>query len=204
LNGSKGGRISTAVTDTRSADVNLITSLAMQLQQELFSKFPLFFRSVHYPVAYPSNLALMGIRCGPGWFSIIAEAAQDIEQELKSEWCRQLHKPQNIASLDYDVRPVSPLFTSVYPVMHFCSSIREVSGQLEIFVVEGYLCHPATSRRIDGIIKRAHSHARSVCECCGASGTFREGHWQHVYCDACIAPELMPDSFNAEVVTSNL
>ena len=204
MNARRTERGTKALADTRASDLDVCTSLAMQLQQELFSKFPLFFRSVHYPGAYPSNLALMGIRCGPGWFSIIEEAAQEIEQELKSEWCRQLHKPQNIASLDYDVRPVSPLFTSVYPVMHFCSSIREVSGQLEIFVVEGYLCHPATSRRIDGIIKRAQSHARTVCECCGAPGKFREGHWQHVYCDECIAPELMPDSFNAEVVTSNL
>ena len=192
------------VTDRRAIGMDFRTWLAMQYQQKLFSKFPLFFRSVHYPVAYPSNLALLGIQCGLGWFWVIEEAAREIEQELDFEWCNQLRMPQNIASLDYDVRPISPTFTSPYPVMHFCSDIREASGQLEIFVVGGYLCHPATSRRIEGIIERAQSRARTVCERCGAHGTFREGRWQHVYCDECIAPKLMPDSFDAEVITANL
>ncbi|MFL9882869.1 hypothetical protein PQR66_07525 [Paraburkholderia agricolaris] len=181
------------------------TGLAMQYQQKLFSKFPLFFRSVLYPAAYPSNLALLGIRCGLGWYSVIEEAAREIEQELNLEWCNQVRVPQNIASLDYDVlRPLSPTFTSAYPIMHFCSDIHGASGRLEISVVGGYLCHPVTSRRIEEIIKGAQSRARTACERCGSPGTFREGYWQHVYCDECIAPKLMPDSFDAEVVTSNL
>lgn len=196
---------SEALTDAWSNDRDAHALLAVQLQRELFSKFALFFRSVHYPVAYPSNLALMGIRCGPGWFSVIDEAARDIEQQLDEEWCRQLNMPQNIASLDYEMRwPISPTYTSAFPIMHFCSDIREASGQLEIVVVGGYLCHPAVSRRIDEIIKKAQVDARSVCECCGAPGTFRNGRWQHVYCDECVAPKLMPDSFDRKVVTSDL
>jgi hypothetical protein len=196
---------SEALTDAWSNDRDAHALLAVQLQRELFSKFPLFFRSVQYPVAYPSNLALMGIRCGPGWFSVVDEAARDIEQELDEEWCRQLNMPHNIASLDYEMRwPISPRYTSAYPVMHFCSDIREASGQLEILVVGGYLCNPAVSRRIDEVIQKAQMNARTICECCGAPGTFRQGQWQHVYCEECIAPKLMPDSFDRKVVTSDL
>jgi hypothetical protein len=188
-------------------DLNLLRNahpwLAIE-QRRLFSRHPLFFRSVHYPAAYPSNVALLGIRCGLGWYPVIEEAAQEIEQELNSEWCNQVRIPGNIASLDYDVRPNSPSFSSAYPIMSFCSDIYEAWGQLEISVVGGYLCHPSASQRIKESIKRAQARACTVCERCGAPGTFRGDDWQHVFCNECIAPKLTPDSFDADVANGNL
>jgi hypothetical protein len=169
-------------------------SLASTKQQTLFAKFPLFFRSVHFPGPYPSNLALLGIQCGIGWFPLIEEAAGKIEQELYAEWCRQGRLPENIASLDYEIRIDTGLKFG-YPIMSYCSEIREVAGRLEMTMVGGYLCHPHTSTRIRTIIENAGVLARTVCERCGEPGKFREGYWEHVYCDECVAPKPPPDPF---------
>jgi hypothetical protein len=171
------------------------TWFTLQEQRKLFAKFPLFFRSVHFPASYPSNLALLGIQCGVGWFPIIEEAAKRIEQELETEWSRQARLPENIASLDYEIRKDTGMNIG-FPIMSFCSEIRQVGGGLDMTMVGGYLCHPHTSKRIRGFIENAGLRARTVCERCGERGKFREGYWEHVYCDDCVAPKPPPDPFD--------
>jgi hypothetical protein len=85
--------------DSRPVSPELRPALATDKQQQLFSRYPLFFRAVRYPEAYPSNLAFFGIQCGLGWYPLIEAAAQEIEAELRSMWCDQAPSIENMASL---------------------------------------------------------------------------------------------------------
>jgi hypothetical protein len=172
--------------------------LVTEQQQKLFSSYPLFFRSARYPAAYPSNLALFGIQSGLGWYPIIEAAALEIERELHTTWCAQARTPNNIASIDYELRAEASLDVYVYPVMSFCSGIREASGQLHISMVQGYLCGPEPWHRIRESIKKAEARARTACERCGEPGRFREMYWEHVYCDDCVAPKPTANSFEVD------
>lgn len=82
------------------ASHELRPGLATDKQQQLFSGYPLFFRSVRFPEAYPSNLAFFGILCGFAWYELIEAVAQDIEAELRSMWCEQAHSIENMATMD--------------------------------------------------------------------------------------------------------
>ncbi|MFL9992383.1 hypothetical protein PQR34_14315 [Paraburkholderia sediminicola] len=159
--------------------------LATGKQQQLFSRYPLFFRSVQYPKAYPSNLAFFGIQCGLGWYPIVEAAAREIEAELRSMWCEQAHSIENMASLDHRLLMDS---SGVYPVIPVCAEIREAAGQLEFVVLDGYLFEGDVCLRICESVEKAVHLARSVCERCGRPGELRERYWRHVYCDECTAP----------------
>lgn len=159
--------------------------LATVKQQQLFSRYPWFFRSVRYPEAYPSNLAFFGIQCGLGWYALIEAAAQEIEAELRAMWCEQAHSLENVASIDHGLLME---MSGVYPVIPFCSDIREAGGQLRISLLEGHLCDGEVWQRIRTSGEKAVHLARSVCELCGRPGKLREIYWHHVYCDECTAP----------------
>lgn len=159
--------------------------LAIEQQQKLFSRYPLFFRSVRYPEAYPSNLAFFGIQCGLGWYPIIEAAAQEIEAELRSMWCEQAPSIENMASLDYQLLMDE---SAVFPVIPFCVDIRETEGRLQIPLLTGYLCDEEVWPRIVESAQKAMRMARGVCERCGKPGKLREIYWHHVYCDDCLVP----------------
>jgi hypothetical protein len=175
--------------------------LAGEKQQQLFSRYPLFFRSVHYPKAYPSNLAFLGIQCGFGWYSIIETAAREIEQELHMMWCEQARSPEYLASMDYQLRAGTSLDVYVYPVIPFCSDIRVVAGQLQVSMVSGYLCDGQAWLRIRESITKAEVRTRAACERCGEPGVFREMYWEHVYCNDCVAPKPAVDPFETDSAT---
>jgi hypothetical protein len=159
--------------------------LAIEQQRKLFSRYPLFFRSVRYPQAYPSNLAFFGIQCGLGWYPLIEAAAQEIEAELRSMWCDQAPSIENMASLDYHLLRDE---SAVFPVIPFCVDIRETEGKLRIPILTGYLCDEEAWSRIVESVQTAMRLARGVCERCGRPGKLREIYWHHVYCDECLAP----------------
>lgn len=159
--------------------------LANEEQQKLFARYPLFFRAVRYPDAYPSNLAFFGIQCGFGWYALIEAAAQEIEAELRAVWREKAHHLESIASID---RGLLMEMSGVYPVIPFCSDIRETTGQLTISLLEGHLCDGEVWQRIRTSGEKAVHLARSVCELCGRPGKLREIYWHHVYCDECTAP----------------
>jgi hypothetical protein len=169
--------------------------LALEHQQKLFAKYPLFFRAVHYPNAYPSNLAFFGIQCGLGWYPIIEAAAQEIERELHMIWCAQAHSPEHIASMDQELRAGTSLHTYVYPFIAFCSEIREITGKLKIAMASGYLFDPQMWDRIRGSIENAEARSATACERCGEPGVFREWYWEHVLCDECNSTKPLVDPF---------
>ena len=179
---------------TRSVEEHLSTPpvsqelrpwLATDKQEQLFSRYPLFFRAVRYPEVYPSNLAFFGIQCSLGWYPIVEAAAQEIEAELRTMWCEQEHSVERMASIDHGLLME---MSGVYPVIPLCADINETAGQLRISLLEGHLSDDEAWLRIRQSVEKAVHLARSVCELCGRPGKLREIYWHHVYCDECTAP----------------
>ena len=179
---------------TRSVEEHLSTPpisqelrpwLATDKQEQLFSRYPLFFRAVRYPEVYPSNLAFFGIQCSLGWYPIVEAAAQEIEAELRTMWCEQAHSVERMASIDHGLLME---MSGVYPVIPLCSDIKETAGQLRISLLDGHLSDDELRLRIHQSVEKAVHLARSVCERCGRPGQLREIYWHHVYCDECTAP----------------
>lgn len=185
MNASNGCARAEALDDTHAIVKESRPWMAIEQQQKLFSRYPLFFRSVRYPEVYPSNLAFFGIQCGLGWYPIIEAAAQEIEAELRSMWCEQAPSIENMASLDYQLLMDE---SAVFPVIPFCVDIRETEGRLQMPLLTGYLCDEDVWPRIVGSAEKAMRMARGVCERCGKPGKLRKIYWHHVYCDECSAP----------------
>lgn len=135
-------------------------------QGRLLSQYPLFFRAVGNPRTYPSNIAHFGLQCGHGWFSLIASAASEIEQQLRSIWWEQCQDDDIFSSMEERIRSRS----FIYPVLPFCSDIRSDAGQLTMEVAQGYLCNIDQWGVIHLAVKKAVRHARDTCESCGELG----------------------------------
>jgi hypothetical protein len=159
-------------------------------QRRLFATYPLFFRSVHYPEAYPLNIYLLGIQCGVGWYSVIEKAADEIERELEMLWARQAADAfESVAVIDRMLSYGTSLgVDEPFPLMPLCSSIHVVKGKLEIVIVDGLFGDKQSRDCIREAVQKAALRAQTVCECCGEAGLFRE-YWNHVYCSYCILPE---------------
>ncbi|MBB5441614.1 MULTISPECIES: hypothetical protein [unclassified Paraburkholderia] len=155
-------------------------------QNDLFSRFPLFFRAVHHPDSYPANISHFGIQCGVGWYPIIEALARDVEFELRTLWREQLQFPEKLAALDSAL--VSGRAT--YPLLPICTDIEQVLGKFVIALLPGKMCPTDVWGRIRKYVEIAEASALCICESCGKRGTFRESYWRRVYCDDCIAPEV--------------
>jgi hypothetical protein len=184
----------TEVTNASNKSEELRPWLALEEQQKLFSQCPLFFRSVRYPGVYPSNLAFSGIQCGLGWYPIIAAVAREIECLIFAIWYEQLSDPENIASVEHNLRAgILPQDVFSFPLLPFCTEIRETGGQLQISMASGYLCDGAMWTSILDTVQCAKWLAQDTCERCGRPGVIRRGYWEHVYGDECVAPRSMPE-----------
>lgn len=153
-------------------------------QRELFTRFPLFFRAVHHPESYPTNISHFGIQCGVGWHSIIEAMARDIEVELRAMWREQVQFPERLAEMDKALLSGR----SAYPTLPICTDIAQVAGELKVVLLNGHLCSTDVWARIRAYVEVAEASARRICESCGKPGTFRNGHWRRVYCNECIEP----------------
>ncbi|AJY41974.1 hypothetical protein BW21_693 [Burkholderia humptydooensis] len=161
----------------------------MELQQRLASSYPLFFRAMNCPEAYPSNIALLGIQCGAGWYAIIDQLADEIEREIQALWAKQAGSPDLLASLEQALREKALLEAyDPYPLLPLCRSVQTTNGLLDIGLVFGFFRDVPSWNRIHDAVEKAELHARTVCECCGGAGTFRK-YWSRVYCNDCIAEE---------------
>lgn len=159
----------------------------MELQQRLASSYPLFFRALSNPEAYPSNIALLGIQCGAGWYAIIAQLADEIEREIQALWAKEARLPGLLVSLEQALREKALLEAyDPYPVLPLCRSIQTTNGLLDIKLVFGFFYDMPSWHRIRDAVEKAELRARTVCECCGSAGTFRK-YWSRVYCNGCIA-----------------
>ncbi|CAG9217755.1 conserved hypothetical protein [Paraburkholderia tropica] len=154
-------------------------------QNEVLAKYPLFFRSVHYPWTYSTNISHFGILCGGGWYPIIEALARKVESELRDLWREQIQFPERLAVLE----TARARGTSTFPVLPICTDITQVDGELKIEILYGSICPEDVAKRIGDFVEVAQVSSRYVCESCGRRGQYRESHWRRVYCDDCIAPE---------------
>ncbi|MGF7133014.1 hypothetical protein P3T40_004505 [Paraburkholderia sp. EB58] len=161
---------------------------AIDKQEQLFSRYPLFFRPVHFPEAYPSNLAFFGIQCGLGWYPVIELVAQEIEELFHAVWKDQAEFPDNLASIDRKLLLGPTPSDALFPVLPYCYEIRETEGKLRIAVTSGSMLHSFECTCMHEFAKHAEFLAQTVCERCGKPGEFRKGYWDHVYCDECVSP----------------
>ncbi|WP_322050550.1 hypothetical protein [Paraburkholderia bannensis] len=175
------------LAETRDTDLHPTRHARMfdGWQNELFSKFPLFFRAVHHPDAYPTNISRLGIECGAGWYSVIEALASDVELELRTLWRERLQFPDKLAELDTAL----VYGRATYPLLPICTDIEQVQGKFVVVMRSGSLCPDDVWSRICQYIDFAEERAQHCCESCGKPGTFREDFWRRVYCDDCITPE---------------
>ncbi|MGF6289651.1 antitoxin Xre/MbcA/ParS toxin-binding domain-containing protein [Paraburkholderia youngii] len=158
--------------------------LAIAEQEQLLSRYPLFFRALSLPDAYPSNMAHFGIQCGFGWYAIVEQLAHEIECELRAMWQDMIDFPLNLALLDQTLL----LDRCDSPVVPVCTNISQSAGEMIVDVMDGLVCGLDSWTRIRGSIEKAKSKSREICESCGKPGKYRDGHWRHVYCDECAGP----------------
>jgi len=111
----------------------------------------------HAPLTLPDPDV---ISCHDGWFNILFEALEDMEEAARLS----LHmSPRRRAVIQDDCRVVQ---------------IKEKFGTLRIY----------TSGVMDvftPIIERAEERSSQECEFCGAVGKLRDGPWTKCRCDAC-------------------
>ncbi|WP_156516560.1 hypothetical protein [Paraburkholderia caribensis] len=165
--------------------------LANGEQARLLSRYPLFFRAVHHPSAYPSNMAHFGIQCGSGWYAIIEELAREVEEELRVMWEELIELPTSLALVDETLL----LGRGVYPIVPVCTDIFQTSGEMSVVVTDGHVCGVDTLAQIRGSIEKAITKSRKTCESCGTPGKYRQGYLRRVYCDACVGPLAEQEGF---------
>lgn len=163
----------------------LFSSSAPAWEEDLFARFPFFFRAVHHPDSYTASLSRIGMMCGSGWYSIIEQLAYDAEMELRTCWREQLQFPEKMAELDVALASGR----AVSPVLPYCTYVGQADGELKVELVYGSLCPSDVRNRICVHIEIAKERSRCTCEGCGSSGTLREINFRRVYCEDCL-PDL--------------
>lgn len=153
-------------------------------QTQLLSSCPLLFRAAYYPSLYPTNIGHWGIQCGPGWYPIIATAAQEIERELV-RLIERLRVPKTLVLLEQFLVNHHPSVGQALPIVPLCSEIREVFGELRMSFIKGPLCDHEASSRIDDAVLTAERATNVACERCGMPGSMKGEPWGRVYCDDC-------------------
>ncbi|KAA1013176.1 hypothetical protein FVF58_10445 [Paraburkholderia panacisoli] len=164
--------------------------LANVEQKQLLSRYPIFFRAVDHPEAYPSNIAHFGIQCGFGWYGIIEEMAREVESELRTMWEELIEFPLSLSLMD------GLLLQGLceYPVVPVCTDISQFAGEMIVDVMDGQVCGLANKERIQETIEKAKSKSRVTCESCGKPGKYRKVYFRHVLCDECMAPSRDEES----------
>lgn len=154
-------------------------------QNEVLAKYPLFFRSVHRPWTYSTNISHFGILCGGGWYPIIEALARNVESELRELWREQIQFPERLAVLE-----TASARANIFPVLPICTDITQLDGELKVEILYGRICPEEVAKRIRDFVEVAQVSSRYVCESCGKRGQYRESYWRRVYCDDCISPEV--------------
>lgn len=130
-----------------------------ELQDQLYRKYPKFFSQRNQDPT--QTLMCWGIECGDGWYSIIEEFCEFL-QECGNSWtfC------------------VSPEEDSKERVFEF-TQIKEKYGLLCLY----YHANNKTMEDMAGIMAIwAEWKSGKVCEECGSPGSLNEGPWYETRC----------------------
>ena len=147
--------------------------MKLELQAELFRRYPKFFRKPGMRLIFPNTseahlhdatapIDERGIECGDGWFDIVDRLSRDCELEIET-----LHH-QGVAK-------------ECWPRI---AQIKEKLGTLRFYV------HGPLSDGLRQQISHEHSdegESTRTCERCGAARKARDGSLLNTYCDNCDA-----------------
>ncbi len=146
--------------------------MQIELQAELFRRYPKFFRSPGRRLVDPNVISGLenrllddmapiderGIECGNGWFALIDRLSRACENEIDTLMAQGAPKEG-------------------WPRI---AQIKEKFGGLR-FYVHG----PLSDDLREQIVQAEHEGSLCICERCGAAGKLREGRWRRTYCDNC-------------------
>ena len=135
--------------------------MKLELQADLYRKYPLFFRRPRRIAESKYPLDHWGLECGSGWYLLLDDVASHFElyiADLEARGVRKAAWP----------RP---------------KQIKEKFGTLHVYL--------RNSRDLPDYLRdavnRAEHASATTCECCGQLGSLRTMGGVHVYCDACEA-----------------
>ena len=151
-------------------------AMKLELQAELFRRYPNFFRKHGKRLVAPEIIAdfesrLMddfapfderGIECGDGWFAIVDRLSRVCEDEISMLISNGVVK-------------------GCWPRV---AQIKEKMGGLRF-----YINGSVSSELRQKILQAETDEGESFCTCerCGKPGKLREGSWRRTYCDNCNA-----------------
>lgn len=117
-----------------------------------------------------------GFECGDGWFQLIFDLSTNIEKvasklgidPASDDWPEALQVKEKFGGLRYYIRTAEPDELEVEKAGEMIS-VRPISGNVEI----------------QSLCRDAEKNSLTICEDCGALGTFRRRGWVRVTCDSC-------------------
>ena len=123
--------------------------------QELYSRFPELYRGRTKPIT--ENLMPFGFECAGGWYDIIAELSQRIDDLAKA------------AGLSGDDYPMA-------------AQVKEKYGGLRFYIDP---CNGDVANEIFAAIDDAEARSVKICETCGKPGRLTGKGWIVTICEAC-------------------
>lgn len=127
----------------------------------LIDKYPLIFRAAGNPRRYPHTpIAHRGIECGQGWYPIIEDLAVWLEGEASA--LKAAGKRLPVISQVKEKLGTLTVHVNGFPVKRF---FAELFPRLQA----------------------ASTRSATVCELCGAPGTFYKDGYMRTRCDQCEA-----------------
>ena len=135
-----------------------------ELQQKLFTDFPLLFDNRHKsPMESPM---CFGVEVGDGWYDLVRSVCWMIKQhEDNKRWQKEWREKQNQDPTD------EPEY---FPVKF--DQVKEKFGGLRIY-------HSGGDEYVEGLISLAEAYSYHVCEICGNKGEANKGGWIAVRCE---------------------
>ena len=136
-----------------------------ELQQKLFTDFPLLFDNRHKS-PMESCLAF-GLEIGDGWYDLVRSVCWMIKQhEDNKRWQKEWREKQNQDTTD------EPEY---FPVKF--DQVKEKYGGLRLYFNGG-------DEYVEGLVSLAEAYSYHVCEICGNKGEANKGGWIAVRCEA--------------------
>ena len=134
-----------------------------ELQDKIFEKYPKLYRQKDLDMR--QTAMCWGISCGDGWYNIIDNLSQVIQD--RSDWLNGegIHEYRDL--------PEDHVKESIEAVQ-----VKEKYGWLRFYV--NY-----TDSYIDGAISLAESLSYKTCETCGNLGEVNESGWRMTRCESC-------------------
>jgi len=135
--------------------------MTKELAQKLFDRFE-FYRP-HLPMTV--NLMCFGFECGDGWFQLIWDLSEKLEElekkKLESIPSNEIAKEELLDSNEHKFNVVQ---------------VKEKFGTLRFYADN------ASNEQYD-LINEAEKLSETTCEVCGKKGQLRGNGWYYVACD---------------------